>query len=221
MKCLVARELSGFTSVQGRRASSAQQLTLGTVRSCCAAVSPALPLHAMRFSLIAAAPTASVLIRARVAPARLQSAACLLKPRHVVTLASTTRRGDDFVAPPVEPRSDATAPWADDEECLAVFEVEAAALRSLCHGGAHPPPCSHEYWRARGWRARPREWERYVHTLLENRESWPAECVADDAGDVGAYAADAERARAKYASALASAEAAAEGVHVDGRRDAR
>lgn len=45
--------------------------------------------------------------------------------------------------------ADAPAAWlADDDDaevCAASFEVTEAALRSLCHGNAPPPACTHEY----------------------------------------------------------------------------
>ena len=109
------------------------------------------------------------------------------------------------VAGDVADDEDAPAAWLADEddaeECAAVFEVSQQALRSLCHGNAPPPPCTHEYWRARGWRARPRDWERWAGTRWESREAWPQRCVADDAGDDAQAAAGSERERAAYAHA--------------------
>jgi hypothetical protein len=124
---------------------------------------------------------------------------------------------EDYAAPPVRPGDAAddadAAAWADDEECRAVFEVDEVLLRELCHTRATPPACSHDYWRARGWRARPRDWERYAGTRWEVREAWPPACVADDAGEPAALAAGSERARAAFAAAVAAAEAASEGEH--------
>jgi hypothetical protein len=108
--------------------------------------------------------------------------------------------------------ADAVA-WADDEECQLFFEVGELALRELCHMQATPPACSHDYWRARGWRARPRDWERYAGTRWEWREAWPHGCLADDSGEPVERAAGSERARAAYAAAVAASEASTEGEH--------
>ena len=111
--------------------------------------------------------------------------------------------GVDASSGAVADDDDAPAAWlADDDDaevCAAAFEVKETALRSLCHGNAAPPACTHDYWRARGWKARPRDWERWAGTAWECKDAWPADCVADDDGDDAAKAAGAERARAAHA----------------------
>ena len=151
---------------------------------------------------------------------RRPGAACALKS-HVIggaalrkRIASGIARGGDAngadgaggaVSDDVADDVDAPAAWLADEDdaeaCAAAFEVTEQALRSLCHGNAPPPPCTHEYWRARGWRARPRDWERWAGTRWESRDAWPQRCVADDAGDDAAAAAGSERERAAHAHA--------------------
>jgi hypothetical protein len=57
--------------------------------------------------------------------------------------------------------------------------------------------------RARGWKARPRDWERWAGTAWASKDAWPAHCVADDDGVDAAAAAGSERARAAHAHAQA------------------
>jgi hypothetical protein len=168
-------------------------------------------------------------IASRGAPCRAARAPTVQAPR------GASHRSASVVRRAAQPGlSGEPADWADDEECHVAFEVRRrpcqrgmllhqltdclggaarcaqeseAALRALCHGRAGPPASTHEYWRARGWRARPRDWECFVGTHWECHEAWPAHCVADDSGADAQAAAGCERARAAFLAARRAAHA--------------